>query len=199
MTTPIEVEECSGRRTWPAKSKKRLTKAALALRIAGRHFQNPGSHSPGLVSRREMEQRKNLWPARGQLSHFSTERLMHFLTLLGDLETVLKRAAAPKPPSTGRQRRLVGEPYERFVCETRDCKTGRLRRKTHPQKKVGAPALCDRQYGDTVTLRRGGLGGLRSLVVGCAVWDPSWPGSAAIGLIRMLLFWSGPTGLCRLL
>ncbi len=95
MTKKIEVEEGSGNvfadigLPYP---EERLAKADLAIRIAEtirarRLTQTRAAHILGI------DQPKISRLLRGQLSGFSAERLMHFLTLLGrDVEIVVKRA-----------------------------------------------------------------------------------------------------------
>jgi predicted XRE-type DNA-binding protein len=71
---------------------ERLAKAALAIRITS------AIHSRRLTQARaarvlKIDQPKVSRLLRGQLSGFSAERLMHFLTLLGsDVEIVVKNA-----------------------------------------------------------------------------------------------------------
>lgn len=80
---------------------ERLAKAELAIRIAEtirarRLTQTRAAHIL------KVDQPKISRLLRGQLSGFSTERLMHFLTLLGrDIEITVKRA-----PRSGRQGHL---------------------------------------------------------------------------------------------
>jgi predicted XRE-type DNA-binding protein len=80
---------------------ERLAKADLAIRIAEtirtrRLTQTRAAHIL------KVDQPKISRLLRGQLSGFSTERLMHFLTLLGrDIEITVKRA-----PRSRRQGRL---------------------------------------------------------------------------------------------
>jgi predicted XRE-type DNA-binding protein len=83
---------------------ERLTKADLAMRIAdairGRRLTQAKA-----ASLFGIDQPKISRLLRGQLSGFSTEKLIHFLTLLGqDVEIVVK-------PATGRSGhvRVVGE------------------------------------------------------------------------------------------
>ena len=80
---------------------ERLAKADLAIRIGeairARHLtQTRAAHIL------KIDQPKISRLLRGQLSGFSTERLMHFLTLLGrDVEITVKRT----PPGASRRRR----------------------------------------------------------------------------------------------
>src|ERR1700688_3911469 len=80
---------------------ERLAKASLAIRIAS------AIHSRKLTQARaarilKIDQPKVSRLLRGQLSGFSAERLMQFLTLLGrDVEIVIKRT-----PRSRRQGRL---------------------------------------------------------------------------------------------
>jgi predicted XRE-type DNA-binding protein len=104
MSKRIEVEEGSGNvfaDIGLANPEERLAKAGLAMRI-----------SEAIRARRltqiraadvlKIDQPKISRLLRGQLSGFSTERLMHFLTLLGrDIEITVKRA-----PRSRRQGRL---------------------------------------------------------------------------------------------
>jgi predicted XRE-type DNA-binding protein len=104
MTKTIEVEEGSanvfadiGLRN----PEERFTKAALAIRIADaiRSRRLTRANAARIL---KIDQPKISRLLRGQLSGFSTERLIHFLTLLGrDIEIVIKRA-----PRTRRQGRL---------------------------------------------------------------------------------------------
>jgi len=80
---------------------ERLAKAALAIRIASalRSRKLTQSRAAGIL---KIDQPKVSRLLRGQLSGFSAERLMHFLTLLGrDVEIVVKPA-----PRSRRQGRL---------------------------------------------------------------------------------------------
>jgi predicted XRE-type DNA-binding protein len=79
----------------------RLAKAQLAIRIAGaiRSRRLTQANAARIL---KIDQPKISRLLRGQLSGFSTERLMHFLTLLGrDIEIIIKRA-----PRTRRQGHL---------------------------------------------------------------------------------------------
>ncbi len=77
---------------------ERLAKADLAIRIAGIIRARPLTQA-GAARILKIDQPKISRLLRGQLSGFSTERLMQFLTLLGrDVEIVIKR--------TPRSRRL---------------------------------------------------------------------------------------------
>ena len=93
MTDPIEFEESSGNvfaDIGLPDAEERLAKAELALRIievvrARRLTQGSTAKLFGI------DQPKVSRLLRGQLSGFSAERLMHFLTLLGrDVEIVVK-------------------------------------------------------------------------------------------------------------
>jgi len=80
---------------------ERLAKAALAFRIAG-VIRARRLTQAGAARILKIDQPKISRLLRGQLSGFSTERLMQFLTLLGrDVEIVIKRA-----PRSRRQGRL---------------------------------------------------------------------------------------------
>jgi len=86
-------------------SEERLAKAALAVRIGaairGRRLTQ--AHAARIL---KIDQPKVSRLLRGQLSGFSTERLMHFLILLGsDVEIIVKRA--PRPRRLGRLRVLA--------------------------------------------------------------------------------------------
>jgi len=81
---------------------ERLAKAALAIRIASalRSRKLTQSRAAGIL---KIDQPKVSRLLRGQLSGFSAERLMHFLTLLGrDVEIVVK--PAPRSRRLGRLR-----------------------------------------------------------------------------------------------
>src|SRR5271165_1600004 len=104
MNKKIAVEESSGNvfaDIGLPNPEERLAKADLAIRIAEtirarRLTQIRAAHML------KIDQPKISRLLRGQLSGFSTERLMHFLTLLGrDIEIVIRRA-----PRTRRQGRL---------------------------------------------------------------------------------------------
>jgi predicted XRE-type DNA-binding protein len=104
MTKTIEVHESSGNvfaDLGLPNPEERLAKAALAFRIAGAiHSRHLTQVSAARILK--IDQPKISRLLRGQLSGFSTERLMHFLTLLGrDVEIVIKRA-----PRARRQGRL---------------------------------------------------------------------------------------------
>lgn len=108
MSKRIEVEEGSGNvfaDIGLPNPEERLAKAGLAIRI-----------SETIRSRRltqtqaarvlKIDQPKISRLLRGQLSGFSTERLMHFLTLLGrDVEITVKRA--PRSRRQGQLRVVV--------------------------------------------------------------------------------------------
>ena len=106
MSNPIEVEEASGNvfaDIGLLNPEERLAKADLAIRIdeairARRLTQSRAAHILGI------DQPKISRLLRGQLSGFSTERLMHFLTLLGqDVENHGKaRAAITSPRASSR-------------------------------------------------------------------------------------------------
>lgn len=95
MARTIEVEEGSGNvfaDIGLPDPEERLAKADLAIRIAtairGRRLTQ--ARAARIL---EIDQPKISRLLRGQLSGFSTERLMHFLTLLGrDVEIIVKRA-----------------------------------------------------------------------------------------------------------
>ena len=81
---------------------ERLAKASLGTRIASviRARGLTQSHAARIL---KIDQPKVSRLLRGRLSGFSTERLMHFLTLLGrDVEIVVK--AAPRSRRQGRLR-----------------------------------------------------------------------------------------------
>jgi predicted XRE-type DNA-binding protein len=95
MSKKIQVEEGSGNvfaDIGLPNPEERLTKADLAIRIsevirARRLTQTRAAHIL------KIDQPKISRLLRGQLSGFSTERLMHFLTLLGrDVEITVKPA-----------------------------------------------------------------------------------------------------------
>lgn len=101
MSKRIEVEEGSGNvfaDIGLPNPEERLAKAGLAIRIS------EAIHSRRLTQTQaarvlKIDQPKISRLLRGQLSGFSTERLMHFLTLLGrDVEITVK--------PTSRSRRL---------------------------------------------------------------------------------------------
>jgi predicted XRE-type DNA-binding protein len=95
MSRAIKVEEGSGNvfaDIGLPDAEERLAKAELALRIteAIRARRLTQANAAGLFN---IDQPKVSRLLRGQLSGFSTERLMHFLTLLGqDIEIVVKPA-----------------------------------------------------------------------------------------------------------
>src|SRR5580658_3045632 len=95
MSRAIKVEEGSGNvfaDIGLPDAEERLAKAELALRIteAIRARRLTQASAAGLF---KIDQPKVSRLLRGQLSGFSTERLMHFLTLLGqDIEIVVKPA-----------------------------------------------------------------------------------------------------------
>ena len=108
MTRAINVEQSSGNvfadlgLSYP---EERLAKAGLAFRIASairaRRFTQANA---ARILR--IDQPKISRLLRGQLSGFSTGRLMHFLTLLGrDVEIVVK--TAPRSRRQGRMRVVV--------------------------------------------------------------------------------------------
>jgi predicted XRE-type DNA-binding protein len=104
MPEEIEVKESSGNvfaDLGLANPEERLAKADLAIRIAaairGRRLTQ--ARAARIL---RIDQPKISRLLRGQLSGFSTGRLMHFLTLLGrDVEIVVKTA-----PRSRRQGRL---------------------------------------------------------------------------------------------
>src|SRR5260370_23341314 len=105
MSRTIEVEEGSGNvfaDLGLPNPEERLAKAGLAYRIAavirGRRLTQAGA-----ARILKIDQPKISRLLRGQLSGFSTERLMQFLTLLGrDVEIVIKRT--PRSPRLGHVR-----------------------------------------------------------------------------------------------
>ncbi len=108
MDRSIQVQESSGNvfaDIGLSKPEERLVKADLAIRIA------ETIHARRLTQTRaarilKIDQPKISRLLQGRLSGFSTERLMHFLTLLGrDVEIVVKRA--PRSRRQGRVR-VVG-------------------------------------------------------------------------------------------
>jgi predicted XRE-type DNA-binding protein len=98
MSKKIKVEEGSGNvfaDIGLPNPEERLAKAGLAIRIneaiRGRRLTQTGA-----ARILKIDQPKISRLLRGQLSGFSTERLMHFLTLLGrDVEIIVR----PTPPS----------------------------------------------------------------------------------------------------
>ena len=105
MTKAIEVEEGSGNLFADLalpNPEERLAKAGLAIRIAAviRARRLTQARAARIL---KIDQPKVSRLLRGQLSGFSTERLLHFLTLLGrDVEIVIKRA--PRSRHQGRLR-----------------------------------------------------------------------------------------------
>jgi predicted XRE-type DNA-binding protein len=101
MARTIEVKEGSGNvfaDLGLPNPEERLAKADLAIRIAG-IIRARRLTQAGAARILKIDQPKISRLLRGQLSGFSTERLMQFLTLLGrDVEIVIKR--------TPRSRRL---------------------------------------------------------------------------------------------
>ena len=108
MTRAIEVEESSGNvfaDIGLPNPEERLAKADLAIRIAAaiRARRLTQVRAARIL---KIDQPKISRLLRGQLSGFSAERLMHFLTLLGrDVEIVVKRA--PRSRRQGRVRVLA--------------------------------------------------------------------------------------------
>jgi predicted XRE-type DNA-binding protein len=109
MARRIEVEESSGNvfaDLGLPNPEERLAKADLAIRIAA------AIRAKGLTQARaaqllDIDQPKISRLLRGQLSGFSTERLMKFLTLLGrDVEIVVR--ATPRSRRQGRLRVVAG-------------------------------------------------------------------------------------------
>ena len=104
MARTIEIQEGSGNvfaDLGLPNPEERLAKAGLAFRIAGviRARRLTQATAARIL---KIDQPKISRLLRGQLSGFSTERLMRFLTLLGrDVEIVIKRA-----PRSRRQGRL---------------------------------------------------------------------------------------------
>ena len=96
MRKKLAVEEGSGNvfaDIGLANPEERLAKADLAIRIAEtiRARRLTQTRAAQVL---KIDQPKISRLLRGQLSGFSTERLMHFLTLLGrDVEIVVKRGA----------------------------------------------------------------------------------------------------------
>jgi predicted XRE-type DNA-binding protein len=109
MAKAIRVEESSGNvfaDIGLPNPEERLAKAALAIRIASaiRARRLTQSHAARIL---KIDQPKISRLLRGQLSGFSTERLMLFLTLLGrDVEIVVK--TAPRSRRQGRLRVITG-------------------------------------------------------------------------------------------
>ena len=105
MAKAIEVEEGSSNvfaDLGLPNPEERLAKADLAIRIAGaiRARRLTQTTAARIL---KIDQPKISRLLRGQLSGFSTERLMQFLTLLGrDVEIVIKRA--PRSRRQGRVR-----------------------------------------------------------------------------------------------
>ncbi len=105
MARTIEVEQGSGNvfaDLGLPNPEERLAKAALAFRIAGviRARRLTQASAARIL---KIDQPKISRLLRGQLSGFSAERLMQFLTLLGrDVEIVIKRA--PRSRRLGRVR-----------------------------------------------------------------------------------------------
>src|SRR5260370_26775646 len=107
MARSIEVEDGSGNvfaDLGLPNSEERLAKADLAIRIAGviRSRRLTQANAARIL---KIDQPKISRLLRGQLSGFSTERLMQFLTMLGrDVEIIIKRA--PRSRRQGRVRVL---------------------------------------------------------------------------------------------
>jgi len=105
MTRAIDVEESSGNvfaDLGLPNPEERLAKAGLAIRIAAaiRARRLTQASAARIL---KIDQPKISRLLRGQLSGFSTGRLMHFLTLLGrDVEIVVK--TAPRSRRQGRMR-----------------------------------------------------------------------------------------------
>ncbi|HEV2197202.1 MAG TPA: helix-turn-helix transcriptional regulator [Candidatus Acidoferrum sp.] len=108
MTRKIEVEEGSGNvfaDIGLPDAEERLAKAGLAVRIseAIRARRLTQTQAARIL---KIDQPKISRLLRGQLSGFSTERLMHFLTSLGrDVEITVK--PAPRSRRQGRLRVVV--------------------------------------------------------------------------------------------
>lgn len=108
MTRKIEVEESSGNvfaDIGLPDAEERLAKAGLAVRIseAIRARRLTQTQAARVL---KIDQPKISRLLRGQLSGFSTERLMHFLTKLGrDVEITVK--PAPRSRRQGRLRVVV--------------------------------------------------------------------------------------------
>jgi predicted XRE-type DNA-binding protein len=105
MSKPIEIERSSGNvfaDIGLPNPEERLAKAELAIRIAAaiRARRLTQTRAARIL---RIDQPKISRLLRGQLSGFSTERLMHFLTRLGrDVEIVIK--VAPRSRRQGRLR-----------------------------------------------------------------------------------------------
>jgi predicted XRE-type DNA-binding protein len=99
MADEIKVEEGSGNvfaDIGLPHPEERLAKAELALHIADsiRRRRLTQAEAAALLA---IDQPKISRLLRGQLAGFSTERLIHFLTLLGrDIEIVVKPARRPR-------------------------------------------------------------------------------------------------------
>src|SRR6266446_4359869 len=108
MARTKEVEEGSGNvfaDIGLPNPEERLAKASLAFRIAGviRTRRLTQANAARIL---RIDQPKISRLLRGQLSGFSAERLMQFLTLLGrDVEIIIKRA--PRSRRQGRVRVLA--------------------------------------------------------------------------------------------
>jgi predicted XRE-type DNA-binding protein len=105
MTKAIEVEESSGNvfaDIGLPNPDERLAKAELAFRIVAA-IRTRRLTQTRAASMLGIDQPKISRLLRGQLSGFSAERLMHFLTLLGrDVEIIVKRT--PRSRRQGRVR-----------------------------------------------------------------------------------------------
>ncbi len=103
-TRQIKTEESSGNVFADlrlANAEERLAKAGLAVRISAA-IETLGLTQVGATPILSIDRPRISRLLRGQLSGFSPERLMHFLTLLGrDVEIVVKRT-----PRSRRQGRL---------------------------------------------------------------------------------------------
>jgi predicted XRE-type DNA-binding protein len=107
MARAIEVEEGSGNvfaDIGLPNPEERLAKASLAIRVA-EVIRARRLTQAGAARLLKIDQPKVSRLLRGQLSGFSSERLMQFLTMLGrDVEIIVKRA--PRSRRQGRVRVL---------------------------------------------------------------------------------------------
>ena len=108
MSKKIQVEESSGNvfaDIGLPNPDERLAKADLAIRIS-EAIRTQRLTQTQAARTLKIDQPKISRLLRGQLSGFSTERLMHFLTLLGrDVEITVKRA--PRSRRQGQLRVVV--------------------------------------------------------------------------------------------
>jgi len=103
MTDDIAIEQGSGNvfaDLGLSNPEERLTKADLATRIADgiRARRLTQAKAAALFS---IDQPKISRLLRGQLSGFSTDRLIHFLTLLGQDVVIVVKPAAPRSRGVG--------------------------------------------------------------------------------------------------